>query len=177
MVLRHHPDDCAFEHFLRSAGLPYVAVDEAKRSLCTAPDLADRDRLDALKNFDFVVYSPAGPNLLIDVKGRSAARSIATGAWVSHDDIDSLTRWQALFGTGFQAAFVFLHHWPDVPADGLFREVFEHRGRWYAPALVTLEDFTAAMRIRSARWNTLHLRAADYNRLAHPLARYLSTRN
>ena len=42
--------------------MPYVAVDEAKRALFSTAKL---------KSFDFVVYSKTGPNLLVDVKGRS----------------------------------------------------------------------------------------------------------
>ena len=53
--------EAAFEAFLRGKGIPYVAVDEAKKAL-----FADAK----LKSFDFVVYSKTGPNLLIDVKGR-----------------------------------------------------------------------------------------------------------
>ena len=53
--------EAAFEAFLRDRGIPYVAVDEAKKAL-----FADA----RLKSFDFVVYSKNGPNLLVDVKGR-----------------------------------------------------------------------------------------------------------
>jgi len=53
--------EAAFEAFLRDKGIPYVAVDEAKKALFANAKL---------KSFDFVVYSRNGPNLLIDVKGR-----------------------------------------------------------------------------------------------------------
>ena len=53
--------EAAFEAFLRHRGIPYVAVDEAKKALFANAKL---------KSFDFVVYSKSGPNLLIDVKGR-----------------------------------------------------------------------------------------------------------
>src|SRR5438067_1897458 len=53
--------EAAFEAYLRQRGIPYVAVDEAKRALFANAKL---------KGFDFVVYSKNGPNLLIDVKGR-----------------------------------------------------------------------------------------------------------
>ena len=54
--------EAAFEAFLRQKGVPYVAVDEAKKALFANAKL---------KSFDFVVYSKNGPNLLVDVKGRS----------------------------------------------------------------------------------------------------------
>ena len=53
--------EAAFEAFLRDKGIPYVAVDEAKKALFANAKL---------KSFDFVVYSKNGPNLLVDVKGR-----------------------------------------------------------------------------------------------------------
>ena len=42
--------------------IPFVSVDEVKKALFNKAQL---------KSFDFVVYSKKGPNLLIDVKGRS----------------------------------------------------------------------------------------------------------
>ncbi|WP_428388204.1 HYExAFE family protein [Mucisphaera sp.] len=178
MVLRHFPDDRAFEHYLREHQLPYVAVDEAKRALHTQPDTPHT--LEAgLKNFDFVVYPPTrsgtpSAGLLIDVKGR-ACRRTTFETWVSEDDITSLTRWQALFGPGFRSAFVFLHWWTDPPADGLFREIFEHQGRWYAPSVILLDDYTTAMKPRSPRWRTVSLPKAAFDRFSQPLARMLNT--
>ena len=54
--------EAAFEDYLRKKGLPYIAVDEAKKALFAGAKL---------KSFDFVVYNKKGPNLLVDVKGRS----------------------------------------------------------------------------------------------------------
>ena len=53
--------EACFEDYLRTAGVPYVAVDEAKKALFAGV---------RLKSFDFVVYSATGTNLLVDVKGR-----------------------------------------------------------------------------------------------------------
>src|SRR4051812_44129755 len=75
--------EAAFEAFLRQRGLPYVAVDEAKKALFSSAKL---------KCFDFVVYSKSGPNLLIDVKGRQrqgkAAGSLQT--WTTEQDVTDL---------------------------------------------------------------------------------------
>ena len=60
--------EAAFEAYLRSRGIPYVAVDEAKKALFANAKL---------KSFDFVVYSKNGPNLLIDVKGRQMTDAAA----------------------------------------------------------------------------------------------------
>src|SRR5687767_11699436 len=106
--------ELAFEHYLRANQIPYVAVDEAKRALRAAP-LKDSNGLDhtapaRLKSFDFVVYSQAGPNLLVDLKGRKHAgrggRSMQN--WVTADDVDGLAEWATIFGGGFEPAFVFM---------------------------------------------------------------------
>src|SRR3712207_113081 len=104
--------EAAFEAFLRERGIPYVAVDEAKKALFANAKL---------KSFDFVVYSPNGPNLLIDVKGRqhrtsSAGRSSRSGfeTWTTEQDVADLTQWEQVFGEGFKAILSFVY-WIDAP--------------------------------------------------------------
>lgn len=185
-VQRRHHYEIAFEAFLRENRIPYVAVDEARKALLPegAPLAAARsasEPMTALKSFDFVVYAapddPGTANLLVDIKGRKVARS-GIGAspptrsklqnWVTEDDVESLRTWQALFGEGFRAAFVFVYWCDDQPPDGLFQEVFEYRDRWYAVRAIALEDYARAMRPRSRRWRTVHLSTADFERLSHP---------
>src|SRR5436305_7682030 len=79
--------EAAFEAYLRHRGIPYVAVDEAKKALFSNAKL---------KSFDFVVYSKNGPNLLVDVKGRmmkdsAAKRSLQT--WAEQRDIEDQMQW------------------------------------------------------------------------------------
>jgi len=54
--------EAAFEEYLRNRGVPYVAVDEAKRSV-----LSDGA---SIKSLDFIVSSPGPVSWLVDVKGR-----------------------------------------------------------------------------------------------------------
>ncbi len=166
MAQRRFHYDLAFEHYLRANAIPYVAVDEAKRALAptqTGPT--------SLKSFDFVVYSQRGANLLIDVKGRkhSGRSARALDNWVTRADVESLTRWEQIFGRDFQGAFAFLY-WCDVqPPDALFLELFEFGGRWYAVLALKLSDYARHMKQRSPRWDTLCIGASDFNRLAVPL--------
>ena len=103
--------EAAFEAYLRHRGIPYVAVDEAKKALFANAKL---------KSFDFVVYSKTGPNLLIDVKGRqsrdragsSSRRSFET--WTTERDVDDLAQWEQVFGDGFKAVLTFIY-WIDAP--------------------------------------------------------------
>lgn len=90
--------EAAFEDYLRKNGLPYIAVDEAKKALFAGAKL---------KSFDFVVYRPTGQNLLVDVKGRLCPlrKSTTLQNWTTREDIDDLRQWQEIFGDGFSAVF------------------------------------------------------------------------
>jgi hypothetical protein len=62
MANRDNHYEAAFEEYLRYRCVPYVAVDEAKRSL-----LANGE---SIKSLDFIVSSPGEITWLVDVKGR-----------------------------------------------------------------------------------------------------------
>src|SRR5438046_10169499 len=104
--------EAAFEAFLRQRGVPYVAVDEAKKALFSNAKL---------KSFDFVVYSKNGPNLLIDVKGRQhrdKRRGSSTSAgtfqtWTTERAVDDLLQWEQVFGDGLRAILAFIS-WADA---------------------------------------------------------------
>ena len=157
--------EAAFEAFLRDKGIPYVAVDEAKKALFANAKL---------KSFDFVVYSKNGPNLLIDVKGRQLRdRTSRKGfeTWATERDVDDLMQWEQVFGEGFKAVLTFVY-WIDpplTPEPGMF----EHRDRWYMLMGVDLREYRNAMRRRSVKWETVALPAEDFRSLARPLESWL----
>jgi len=62
MANRDNHYEAAFEAYLRQQGVPYIAVDEARRSV-----MADGQ---SIKSLDFVVASPGEITWLVDVKGR-----------------------------------------------------------------------------------------------------------
>lgn len=187
MAQRRHHYDSAFEQYLRASRLPHIVVDEAKRALLPA---GARLKLEAasstgdakspsavgLKSFDFVVYAP-GRSLLIDVKGRKLTasgrgepRRSSLQTWVTREDVASLAIWLELFGRGFEAHFVFVFWCEHQPPDGLFQEIFEHRGRWYALRSVSLAEYAAHMVQRSARWKTVHLPTDAFERVSEPFS-------
>lgn len=90
--------------------------------------------------------------------------------WVTLDDVESLSRWERLFGPSFEAAFIFVYWCDEQPPDALFEEIFEHRQHWYAIRAVTLSQYRGAMKVRSARWRTVNLSQASFDRLSRPLA-------
>jgi hypothetical protein len=170
---RHHYEH-AFEEYLRARRIPYVAVDEARKSLLPDPALLRGERGPALKSFDFVIYGQ-GSNLLVEVKGRQIAprKGGAPGrleSWVTLDDVTSLERWEGLFGPEFQAAFVFVYWCESQPPDALFQEVFEQRGRWYALRAVRVRDYKPAMKVRSPKWGTVHVPGEVFEKISSPFA-------
>lgn len=176
MAQRRFHYEQAFEYYLRANRVPYVAVDEAKKSLLPA---GEPHR--ALKSFDFVVYG-TDRNLLIDVKGRMYGNSARDGgtkpnstkrrfeSWVTKDDVESLSRWEELFGDGFIATFVFLYCLRQQPPDALFEHVFCFNNRWYALREVTLDDYRQAMQLRSSKWETVHVPAVEFERISRPFS-------
>ncbi len=118
---------------MRERGIPYVAVDEAKRALFANA---------RLKSFDFVVYSKNGPNLLIDVKGRSRRnRSDRAGyeTWATEHDVNDLMEWEQVFGEGFKAVLMFVY-WIDQPLS-VNADAFQHRDKWYLIMGIDLAEY------------------------------------
>ena len=184
MAQRRHHYEAAFESYLRNRRVPYVAVDEAKRTLL--PDdaklkLGRPGQEDAplqsirLKSFDFVVYSTP-THLIVDVKGRKVPRSTKPNrrgrleSWVTREDVAALAAWEQLFGRGFAAWFVFLYWCDEQPPDGLFQEVFTHRNRWYAMRAIDLSSYASSMVTRSQRWGTVHLPTQAFEELSAPFS-------
>jgi hypothetical protein len=157
--------EAAFEAFLRDRGVPYVAVDEAKKALFANAKL---------KSFDFVVYSKNGPNLLVDVKGRSCRnRSARSGfeTWTTQRDVEDLLQWEQVFGDGFRAVLTFVY-WVDPPL-AAEAGMFEFRDRWYVIMGIDLAEYRDHMRRRSVKWETVALPAEDFRSLARPLESWL----
>ena len=154
--------EAAFEQLLRDRGVPYVAVDEAKRALFAQS---------ALKSFDFVVYGGKAGNLLVDVKGRSARGGQSLQTWVSQQDVQDLSQWESIFGEGFRGLLLFAY-WVDPPLlDD--PELVRHGDRAYRMVGVDLEDYRNHMRRRSPRWGTVAIPAGDFRQLARPIDQWL----
>lgn len=176
MAQRRHHYERGLESYLRARRVPYVAVNEAKKTLLpggAAPTTHDGSGRRALKGFDFVIYGE-DTNLLIEAKGRRLPRlrrkdgtpaKARLQSWVTREDVEALRTWGGLFGAGYEPAFVFVYWCDDAPPDGLFSEVFEHEGRWYTLRTLSLEDYETHMRTRSPKWGTVDLPSAAYERL------------
>jgi hypothetical protein len=160
--------EAAFEAYLQWHRLCYVAVDETRRSL------HDETRV---KNLDFIVHGEAGWRLLVDVKGRrfpgTRGRRVWE-CWCERDDIEGLDRWEDLFGPGSLGLLVFTYDLaPSVSLPDDTLDLWTWRGRRYLFRAVPLADYREHLRVRSPKWSTVDLSAADFRRLARPLHEFL----
>lgn len=163
--LNHY--ELAFEDYLRSRRVAYVAVDEAKRAL-----LADG----SVKSLDFIVSSSTGHSWLVDVKGRlfpSGKSRQYWKNWSTRDDLVSLARWQQLFGGSFQSLFVFAYNVRGRRAPLPAEQLFEFRGRTYGFVAIRLAEYVCHARQISSRWETVAMPVRRFRELACPLEQLL----
>lgn len=157
--------ESAFEDYLHAKGVPCVRVDEAKKAIFGRAKV---------KSFDFIVYGSAGPNLLVDVKGRKfpdtppgrSSQSRAWENWVTRDDLEGLLDWQGVFGEGFAGAFVFAYWLQGPPRRSPFEDVHLFRRRHYAFMALGVEEYLSLARPRSRKWQTLSIPSAEFARHA-----------
>ncbi len=162
--------EVAFEAYLRSRGVPYVAVDEAKRSVlsngCT------------IKSLDFIVSSPGNVTWLVDVKGRRfPAGEVGKQYWKNwstRDDLVSLAQWEELFGDSFRALFVFAYDVLTNRAPLPETQLFRYRNSLYGFVGVCLRDYAAAAHIISPSWDTVAMPTAEFRRIARPVDAWLA---
>ena len=165
MTRRHIHYEVAFEDYLRSRGLPYVAVDEKRKAIFSGS---------RVKSFDFLVYHPQGLTWLVDVKGRKFPY-VTDGQkrywenWITREDLAGLTHWQEAFGEGFVSMLVFAYHLLE-PDDRLPTiHVHPFRDALYAFMCVELDAYRQACRPRSAKWDTVSVPRGRFRELAKPI--------
>lgn len=166
MANRDNHYEAAFEAYLRARTVPYVAVDEARRSL-----LADGQ---SIKSLDFIVSSPRTAVWLVDVKGRRFPSGDDTSRhywknWSTQDDLCSLAQWESLFGANFRGLFVFAYHVLGDRAPLPQEQLFEHHGGLYGFVGVKLSDYAAGCHRISPRWDTVAMPTNEFRRLARPV--------
>jgi len=170
MANRDNHYEAAFEEYLRVRGVPYVAVDEARRSL-----MADGE---SIKSLDFIVSSCGPAVWLVDVKGRRFPSGDDESRqywknWSTRDDLTSLAQWESLFGENFRGLFVFAYHIVGDRAPLPAEQLFEHRGELYAFVAVRLADYAAGCHQISPRWDTVAMPTSQFRQLARPMEEFL----
>ncbi len=166
MANRSNHYETAFEAYLRQFKLPYVAVNEHRRSLSTEG---------SIKNPDFLVSPSHAPDSwLIDVKGRRFPSGKQFWRnWSTCDDLESLAHWERLFGAGFRGLLVFAYlidgDLAPLPVD----ELFTYHRKLYGFVAVRLDHYLGGAQNLSSKWGTVSLPAAAFRNLARPLSSFL----
>ncbi len=148
----------AFENWLIDNRIDYIAIDEYKTAEFGHPEI---------KSFDFLVHLPGGQIVIAEVKGRSfKGTSLVnlTGfeCWVTSEDVEGLTKWQQILGTGHKAVFIFVYRIENIDVDFDGREVFEFDSNRYVMFYVKLDDYRRHMKRRSPKWQTVTLPADKF---------------
>ncbi|CAN5596516.1 hypothetical protein BH11PLA2_BH11PLA2_15020 [soil metagenome] len=158
--------EVAFEAFLRSRKIPFVAVDEAKRTLLGN---------EKIKSLDFIIVGPDDAKLVVDVKGRkypsgSAEKPTKTWQnWATLEDIDGLDRWATMLGGGFRGVIAFAYNIvPPFILPENTTDAFVFQGETYLMRAITSADYRKEMKPRSQRWGTVSLPAASFRNMVKP---------
>jgi hypothetical protein len=177
MTKRDNHYEAAFEQYLRGWGVPYVAIDETRRSLVAqSADPSgggEHESGRSIKNADFIVSPDSAVRYIVDVKGRRFPSGVKHKQywtnWSTEDDLVGLRRWENFLGGNFQALLIFAFDLTadrsPLPVDRIFTFA-KHR---YAFLGVSLEDYLTESRIVSPRWRTFSMTAKRFREKATPI--------
>jgi hypothetical protein len=164
MAQRHNHYELAFEAYLRTHRVAYVAVDEHRRSLIAGG---------SLKNLDYIVSPSTSVSLLVDIKGRQFPSGRKQKQywrnWSTWDDLVSMANWQDKLGAGSLALLVFAYEVVGNRAPVAADQLFAFRDRLYAFLAVRTADYIQFSRQLSAKWQTVSMPAATFRQAAFPL--------
>lgn len=170
---RNNEYEVAFEAYLRERNVPFLAVDEAKRTLLGG---------ESIKSLDFVVVGPETSRLVVDVKGRKFPGGPAHKPrkvwqnWSTRADVEGIARWAAIFGPDFRGVLAFVYHLlPVVELPPGTPDLFRFRDRDYLIRGVEVDDYQRLMRPRSDRWGTVALSAECFRACVRPFSAFLET--
>ncbi len=161
-----HHYEAAFEDYLRSRGIPYVPVDEARRAIFAGS---------RIKSFDILVYPPRDAKWIVDIKGRKFPYLSSRGGkrywenWVERDDLIGLSEWEKVFGGEFEACFIFAYSLDGPPDRWPPTRPHPFRGEYYAFYHVTLSAYKENARERSASWQTVTVARSVFRKIARPV--------
>ena len=165
MTRRHIHYEAAFEDYLRSEGIAYLAVDEQKKAIFSGA---------RVKSFDFLLYREPGQTWLVDIKGRkfpyeSPANKRYWENWLTQDDLDGLKQWQEVFGQGFVSVIVFAYLLLGPEERQPTPHVHPFSGNYYAFLTIPAATYAQHARPRSPKWRTVTVPAKKFRELARPI--------
>jgi hypothetical protein len=152
----------AFENWLIDNHIQYIFGEEHKKEAFKSLKV---------KSFDFLLYPSNQQVVIAEVKGRSFKgtsfeKLAGFECWVTTEDIDGLTGWQEVFGSGHLAVFVFAYKMENVDIDFDGRDVYDFRSNRYVFFAVKLGDYRKFMKRRSSKWSTVTLPAEKFRECA-----------
>lgn len=160
----------AFEQWLQERKIVFRRLSQQHRAI-----FSDKP----LKTFDYIVYPPALPAILVELKGKRFTKErFAVQAdlqhWVFEEDVISLARWQNIISQTVEpveAQFVFAYRF-DLPAVETHSiEVFYWEGHWYAFLAMDCRIYQQYCVRRSGRWGTVDCKGTIFAQFAQPAAK------
>lgn len=140
-------------------------------------------RRDAFLNEDLydastrITETAARISWLIDVKGRrfpSGQKSPAYWRnWVSEDDLLSITRWEALLGSGFYGLLVFAYHVTAEKSPVERSQLFLYGENYYAFMGIPAAFYARHCKTLSPRWRTVTMPSAEFRQNVKPIRSWL----
>ena len=160
---RHY--EHAFQAYLRALRVKHNLLRETHRNI---------DDEWTIKSFDLLINASNGRQLLVDVKGRRLERNHSRlENWVTEDDIQSLGRWQSVFGPEALSLLAFVYHLVGRTSKVEFHDAYTYQDRCYGFLGVPLADYRNCRCIRSPRWETVDLPQEVFRELAKPISHWL----
>lgn len=169
MANRNNHYEAAFEEYLRAQGIPYLAVDEARRTLMANGR--------SIKSLDYVVASSGPVTWLVDVKGRRFPSGDEHKQywknWSPREDLHSLAEWEKLFGESFRGLLVFAYNVVGSRAPLPPQQLFVFREALYGFVAMELAEYAALARPISPSWDTVAVPGEEFRRRARPVQWFL----
>lgn len=164
----HEHYERAFEAWLREHRVPYVTVQQVRRSA---------DEEGPIKSFDFLVHA-GERHYIVDVKGKqfpqvSRGREAYWENWIHFSDLEGLFAWESHFGDDYTALLVYCY-WFQLPTeDGTVEKTISMGGRDYLIVAIGARTFAENCRRRSRRWQAVHIPAKEFTSLVKPIEHFI----
>ena len=166
MARLHSHYEAAFEDYLRSRGVPYVPVNEARKVIFSG---------NKVKSFDFLIYPGGAQQWIVDIKGRKFPYIGSNGSkrywenWVLREDLEGLADWQEVFGDEFEAQFIFAYQLQGPPDRWPAGRPHCFNHNYYAFLAVARQDYERHCQVRSDKWETVSVPTRVFREIARPV--------
>jgi len=164
----HEHYERAFEEWLRRGRVPFVPVEQVRRS---------PGREGPIKSFDFLVHA-GERHYIVDVKGKcfpevSRGREVYWENWIHFSDLEGLFAWEGHFGEGYTGLLVYCY-WLQLPAGGpAVARTITTGVRDYLIVAIPARTFAENCRRRSTRWQAVHVPVRRFTSLVKPVEHFI----